>query len=218
MLLYTNAFLLAICTLKIWICTHSARYAPSKNVAIFANLANRARYEGKDPLQSPVHYMAGASFPLGEAKVIALPRGRVRARSETEGKRGRVSLLFRQTDPLQSPTPFNSPLPFRLRFRDLRPRGGRLAFPQRKPKAECGLGIPQGEALHCQAPTLGNLVRINSFVRFGRRGEAIYMDGLAKAMIIFRLLRPYTVRMKSQTRAWRPTRGGLARQAPTLPA
>ena len=72
----------------------------------------------------------------------------------------------------------------------------------------------QSAGLARQAPTLANLVRINSFVRFGRRGEAIYMDGLAKAMIIFRLLRPYTVRMKSQTRAWRPTRGGFALPSP----
>jgi len=83
-----------------------------------------------------------------------------------------------------------------------------LLSPRGSPRQSAGLAR--------QAPTLANLVRINSFVRFGRRGEAIYMDGLAKAMIIFRLLRPYTVRMKSQTRAWHPTRGGFALPSPYI--
>jgi len=39
-----------------------------------------------DPLQSPVRFTAGPSFPLGEAKVIALPGGEVPDRVEGPSK------------------------------------------------------------------------------------------------------------------------------------
>lgn len=62
----------------------------------------------------------------GEAQGLALPAGRVRAQSETEGKRGRVSLFYPHCDPLQSPIRFTVGASFTslsLRFGDLRPPG-----------------------------------------------------------------------------------------------